>query len=103
MRRGVPFPVQPPKASPIPVIEPIQMVIEADGNGMMKVKLNRPVPYIQIIGLLLDCMQGQYQAMAQESSMLIDPNRSHKENHAGEEKENHDNRGGDSSGGTSGV
>jgi hypothetical protein len=77
----------------------IRIVIEVDQRGLMRTSINKPLAAVQVLGLLLDSMQGQYQAMAQNASMLIDPNKG--EPIAGKEEENHNDRGGDSTGGES--
>lgn len=52
----------------------IEIKIQIDERGLMKVSINRPLQAVQILGLLLDAMQGQYQQMAQLASMIVDPN-----------------------------
>jgi hypothetical protein len=89
----------------------IQIKIDVDENGLMRTAINKPLPAIQVIGLLLDCMQGQYQAMKQQTSLLIDPKRKTMSaegaianggpNNGGEKEKDNNNRGGDSSGGNS--
>jgi len=124
MNRRVPFafkhqsaPIQPSFGEPV-----IQIKIEVDQYGLMKTSINKPLPAVQVLGLLLDSMQGQYGMMAQQASLLINPNGepaktpnnpahefiactdnaficqvcgSHKGNHGGKKEENDNCGGGD--------
>jgi hypothetical protein len=74
----------------------IRITVDIDTNGLMRTSLNKPLPAVQVIGLLLDCMQGQYQEMARQASLLINPKGESVANE--QEKENHNDRGGDSTG-----
>ena len=75
----------------------IRMVIEVDRHGLMRTTVNKPLHAVQMLGLLLDCMQGQYQAMAKQASMLINPKGEPIPN-GGEKEENNNGRGGDTPG-----
>lgn len=101
--------------------EPLyEIVIQMDKQGLMKTKITKypvtnPPTQLQVMGMLLDCIQGQYQGMIQAASLLIDPNgkgvqpgeaqarEREAKNNGGEEKENDHNSGRDSSGGIPGV
>ena|SRR6266566_2378291 len=107
MTRRVAFKPNPVPGTPTfgdPVIE---IKIEVDQHGLMKTSINKPLPSVQVLGLLLDSMQGQYQVMRQQASLLIDPNGSKlrsnvvndvvKDN-GGQKEEDDNSRGGDTGG-----
>ena len=86
----------------VPVFgEPVyEIIIQTNNRGMMKTQITKyplanPPTQLQIMGMLLDCMNGQFQGMMKSASMLIDPNgKAVPSNGNGEEKENHDGSGG---------
>jgi hypothetical protein len=84
-----------------------EMVIQIDIRGLMKTSITKypmgqPPTQLHVMGMLLDCMMGQFHGMRQAASLLVDPNGKGLA-HGGEEKENNNGGGGDSSGGSSGT
>jgi hypothetical protein len=95
MVRRVPFAFHPANVHPNPVFgtPQISIHIDIDEHGIMRTSINKPLAAVQVIGLLLDSMQGQYQQMVKQASLLIDPAKG--EPLVRQEKESNDGHGRD--------
>jgi hypothetical protein len=53
----------------------LEIRLELDEKGLLRTSISKPIPSIQVIGLLLDAMQGQMQIIRQQSSMIVNPDK----------------------------
>jgi hypothetical protein len=106
MSKRVPFPFQQKHpATPVFGTVTTRITIEVDERCIMRTAVfcsTKQLTNIEVIGILLDSMQGQYQQMMQQASLIIDPNKPRTqppgEPNDGETEKGNDGNGGDPGG-----
>jgi hypothetical protein len=49
----------------------LEIRLELDEKGLLRTSISKPIPSVQVLGLLLDAMQGQMQIIRDQSKMII--------------------------------